>query len=205
MWQQWYRSAMVRVMAWHLFSTETLTHIHCWDIANWARRTIFYEIPSKIQPPSFKEIPLTHWGRVTHKCVGNLTIIGSDNGLSPCRRQAIIWTTAGMLLIGPNFSEILIGIETFSFKKLYFKTSSAKWRLFCLGLNELKFLQNGHHSALVSMRWIAVLALSVSTTLCHVLLPCRVNEINRIMIIHIDLNVFILVCCWSSGWRGFVA
>ena len=35
---------------------------------------------------------LTHWGRVTHICVGNLTIIGPDNGLSPARRQAIIWT-----------------------------------------------------------------------------------------------------------------
>ena len=33
---------------------------------------------------------LTHWGRVTHICVSNLTIIGSDNGLSPDRRQAII-------------------------------------------------------------------------------------------------------------------
>ena len=56
---------------------------------------------------------LTHWGRVTHICVGNLTIIGSDNGLSPGRRQAIIWTNAGILLIGPlraNFSEILIEI-----------------------------------------------------------------------------------------------
>ena len=44
---------------------------------------------------------LTHWGRVTHICVGNLTIIGSDNGLSPERPQAIIWTKAGILLIGP--------------------------------------------------------------------------------------------------------
>ena len=26
---------------------------------------------------------LTHWGRVTHICVGKLTIIGSDNDLSP--------------------------------------------------------------------------------------------------------------------------
>ena len=34
-------------------------------------------------------------------CVGNLTIIGSDNGLSPGRRQAIIWTNAGISLIGP--------------------------------------------------------------------------------------------------------
>ena len=28
-------------------------------------------------------ISLTHWGRVTHICVSELTIIGSDNGLSP--------------------------------------------------------------------------------------------------------------------------
>ena len=35
---------------------------------------------------------LTHWGRVTHICVGNLTSIGPDNGLPPSRRQAIIWT-----------------------------------------------------------------------------------------------------------------
>ena len=34
-------------------------------------------------------------------CVSNLTIIGSDNGLSPDRRQAIICTNAGILLIGP--------------------------------------------------------------------------------------------------------
>ena len=83
---------------------------------------------------------LTHWGRVTHTCVGNLTIIGPDNGLSPGRRQAIIWTDAGILLIGPwgtNFSEILIGIQTFSFKKMHLKMSSAKWRPFCLGLNVL--------------------------------------------------------------------
>ena len=67
---------------------------------------------------------LTHWGRVTHICVGNLTIIGPDNGLSPGRRQAIIWTNAGILLIGPcgtNFSEILIGIQTFSLKKCIWK------------------------------------------------------------------------------------
>ena len=61
---------------------------------------------------------LTHWGRATHICVGNLTIIASDNGLSPGRSQAIIWTNAGILLIRPlrtNFNEILIGSQTFSF------------------------------------------------------------------------------------------
>ena len=46
-------------------------------------------------------------------CVSKLTSVGSDNGLSPGRRQAIISTNAGILLIGPletNFSEILIEI-----------------------------------------------------------------------------------------------
>ena len=83
---------------------------------------------------------LTHWGRAMHICVSKLTIIGSDNGMSPGRRQAIIWTNAGILLIGTlgtNFSEILSEIHTFSFKNIRLNTSSAKWRPFCLSLNEL--------------------------------------------------------------------
>ena len=84
---------------------------------------------------------LTHWGWVTHICLGNLIIIGSNNGLSPGRRQAITWTNVGILLIGPlgkNFSEMLIKIHAFPFKKIYFKMSSGKWRPFSLGLNVLK-------------------------------------------------------------------
>ena len=83
---------------------------------------------------------LTHWGRVTHICVGKLTIIATDNGLSPIRRQAIIWTNAGILLMKPletNFSENSIEILTFSFTKMRLKVSSAKWRPFCLGLSVL--------------------------------------------------------------------
>ena len=79
-------------------------------------------------------LPLTHWGQVTHICVGNLTIIG--------QHQAIIWTKAGTLLIGPlwtNFSEIQIQILTFSFKKMSLKMLSAKWRPFCLDLNVSTF------------------------------------------------------------------
>ena len=59
---------------------------------------------------------LTHWGRVMHICVTYLTIIASDNSLSPNRRQAIIWTNAGILLIrslGTNCIEILIEIHIF--------------------------------------------------------------------------------------------
>ena len=83
---------------------------------------------------------LTHyWGRVTHICVGKLTSIGSDNVLSPGRRQDIIWISAGILLIGPlgtNFSDILIGDQIFSFKKMHLKMSS-KWLSFCPGFNVL--------------------------------------------------------------------
>ena len=78
------------------------------------------------------QLPLTHWGQVTHICVSKLTIIG--------RRQAIIRINAGILIIGPlgaNFSEILIEIYTFSFRKMHLKMSSGKWRPFCLGLNVL--------------------------------------------------------------------
>ena len=83
---------------------------------------------------------ITHWGQVTYIWVSKLTIIGSDNGLSPGWRNAIIWTNAGILLIrtlGTNFSEILSGIHAFWFEKMHLKMSSAKWRPFCLGLNVL--------------------------------------------------------------------
>ena len=84
-----------------------------------------------------EHICLTHWDRVTHICVGTQTIIGSDNGLAPGRRQAIIWTSAGILFIGPlgaNFNEIVIEIDTLLFKKMHLKMSSGKWRPCCLGL-----------------------------------------------------------------------
>ena len=71
----------------------------------------------------------------------NWVIIGSGNGLSPVRRQAITWTNADLLSIRPlgtNFSVIRIKIQNFSFTKMHLKLSSAKWRPFCPGGDELK-------------------------------------------------------------------
>ena len=54
---------------------------------------------------------LTHWGRVTHTCIIEIKIIGSNNGLLIGRHKAIFWTDAGILLIGPlgtNFSKMFI-------------------------------------------------------------------------------------------------
>ena len=90
----------------------------------------------------FVVVWLTHWGRVTHICVGKLIIIGSGNGLSPDRHQAIIWTKAGLLSIGPlrtYFGESLIKIQ-FSLKKMHMKMSSSKWRPSCLGLTVLNYM-----------------------------------------------------------------
>ena len=93
---------------------------------------------------------------MTHIGICELTIIGSENGLAPDRRQAIIWTNIGILLIGPletNLSEFLIGIHIFSFKKMHLKMSSAKWRPSCLGLNVL--------------------------THCRLVMPCDVSHLGQ--------------------------
>ena len=107
---------------------------------------------------------LTHWGRVTHMCVSRLNIFGSDNGLSPGRRQAIILTNAGILLIGllgTNFGEILIAIWIFSFKKMHL--SSGKWRPFCLDLNVLTHwpLPNSCYWLISSASWVSWASLMI--------------------------------------------
>ena len=82
------------------------------------------KLPTLVPPVYNLPIYFTYWGRMAHISVGNLTIIGSDNGLSPGRHQAIIWTNVGILLIGPlgtNFIEILIKIHTLSFKEMHSK------------------------------------------------------------------------------------
>ena len=111
----------------------TSEHWFCWLLIK-RRRSYLYNG----NPYPGKMTSLSHWGRVTHICVSKLSIIGSDNGLSPNRRQAIIWTNDGILLIRPigtNFNEILIEINIISFKEIHLKMSSGKWRPFCLGLN----------------------------------------------------------------------
>ena len=117
---------------WHRFNTiEAIPWI---DIC-------LYAVIQKSNNISFSMIHLlTHWGRITHICESKLTIIGSDNGLSPERHQFIVWTNAGILIIGnvgTNLNDILGEIHTFSLKKMHLKTSSTKWWPLCLDLNVL--------------------------------------------------------------------
>ena len=112
------------------------THWSCNTLTLTHRYGIYYEILGyTMKYCDISYLPSTnliYWGWVTHICLGKIIIIGSDNGLSPGRRQAIIWTNAAIFLIGllgTNFSEIL--------KKIRLKMSSAKCQPFCFGLTVL--------------------------------------------------------------------
>ena len=97
------------------------------NIQIWSRCSLFKNTGCRL--PASSSAALTHSSWVMHICIGNVTIIGSDNDLSPGQRQAIIWTNTGILLIKPlgtKFSENLIKIHIFSFKKLHLQMSSVK-------------------------------------------------------------------------------
>ena len=122
------------IFSWRSFEYKDNSDVHeLTDRASWIR----IRFRAWLGPIEEIRVILTHRGRVTHTWVGYLTIIISDNGLSP-GRQTIIWNNAGILLIrtlGTNFNEILIAIQAFSSKKLHLIMSSAKWRPLCLGLS----------------------------------------------------------------------
>ena len=82
----------------------------------------------------FMDPTWTHLSLVAHTCI----LVG--NGLSPVGCQAITWTNADWMSIGPsvtNCSETGIKIQDFTFMKMRLKISSAKWRPFCPGGEEL--------------------------------------------------------------------
>ena len=118
--------ALVQIMAWHRPGDKPLSE------------TMMVNLLTHISVtrPQWVKLIEAEWPMY----ISNLAINGSDNGLSPGWPQVIIWTNAGIMLIGPlgrNFSEILIEIHTFSSKKMHVKISTAKWRPFCCGLNML--------------------------------------------------------------------
>ena len=125
----WYNNSLIPKFQRRWIYTWLSNYIHLkqWDPCKTGAPGFFPGIPTFVTIMTTREIHLTHWGRVTHICVGNVTIIDSVNDLSPWRRQTIIWTSAGILLIGPlgtQWSEILSELHTFSLKKKHLKISS---------------------------------------------------------------------------------
>ena len=128
------------LLQWYpLISVKSLLPI--WRLV--ARRSIWWS-------PIFNSSP--HYTSPLHPSAVyasvNWVSIGSDNGLSPVWRQAITWTNADFLSMGPlgvNLSEIWIKIQKFSIMKMPLKFSPAKWRPFWPGGDELSSLQWLHY------------------------------------------------------------
>ena len=125
-------------------------------------------------------------------------IIDSGNGLSPVRRQAFTWTTAGLLsirLLGTGFSKIWMAFNYFHFKKMLLKMSSAKWWPFCpWGYELIKFcwmplliVMNKAHQSQEKTREIAY---------GSVISDCSLSKCLSTLIILISVN-------W--GWEKMTA
>ena len=122
---------------------------------------------------------------MTHICVSKLTIIGSDNGLSPSRRQAIIWTYAGILLIRPwaiNVCEVLIAIYVSSSKKCIWKCRPFFSRFQCV-----KLFSSGFACTLMDTVW------HQSDTRMRSICFMSYTSLTRLLL-NIPLYVFSLCC-----------
>ena len=106
---------------------------------------------------------------MTHICVSKLTIFGSDNGLSPGRHQAIIWTNDWIMIIvslETNFSEInlyqnfYISFQEYALENGVWKLGAILSRPQCvlkvaiyIGKNIITLTQHGFR-ATINIRWI---------------------------------------------------
>ena len=127
-------------------------------------------------------------------CASKLSTIGPDNGLSPGRCEAIIWTNAAILLIrilGTNFNEMLSETHLFSFKEMHFKMSSAKWRHFYLGPNVFGRISDG--------LYIYCYGYFLAGTVEMIL------EWNRFHLVHPNCDGLITakMCAWHDKWAGW--
>ena len=163
----------------------------------------------------FVQVRFYDWGRATHICVSELTIIGSDIGLAPGRRQAIIWTNARVLVIGPlgrNFREIITKIHTFSFKKMHSNVSRKMSAILSqpqwVNSNQVKPTASivvGHAVSLLPDSWHALI--SGGVVYSSAMMTSSNGNIFRVTgeyPAHIDqwrgALMFSLICAWINAW-----
>ena len=110
-----------------------------YQLADWVGRSYFRGYKYFKSFRSITSFNSLNWA--SQICVSkSQAIFGANNGLSPVRRQAFVATSYGVLLFGlsgKKLSEIWMKRQQFSFRKMYMKMPSAKWRPFCLDLNLL--------------------------------------------------------------------
>ena len=132
---------------------------------------------------------------MTHICINKLTIIYSDNGLSPGRRQAIIWTNSEIFLTGPlgtNFGESSIEIHTYSFNEMPWKMSSGKCRPQYVNVsNQLVNLR--YRRTLISLRTYQSLPRITNNLLAHMIGHASLSTHTCIY-----MNIYMLP--WAFLW-----
>ena len=108
---------------------------------------------------------------VAYICVSKPGNIGSDNGLSPVWRHAIIRTSADLLSIGPlgiNVNDIIIKIHTFSLKNPFENV-----------ISEMSAILSGHQCVNVCNKHLYVYRLSLTTKALNVwCIPMIINAVH---------------------------
>ena len=157
--------------------------------------------------------PLTHLPLVPP--VFNRVSIGSGNGLLPVWRQATTWTNTSLLSIEPlgiNFSAIRVAIKIFLLIKIHLKVSSAKWRPFCPGRDELS---NRTSAGLVMIKFQSLLCyhliqhriwalfeLKACTNLFRFSLPVTVRSCQRFWWHHQMETFFVSLALCAGNFTG---
>ena len=126
---------------------------------------------------------------MTDICVGKLITIGSDNGLSPGWRQAIIRINAGILSIwsmGTNFSEMLSKLKHFQSRKCIWKCRLGNGCLFVAAL----------------MCWNVYLGTFYIFRHCYVIVvDVRYTEyLNAMYSQQIEAMLQFTACCPNNRW-----
>ena len=143
-----------------------------------------------------------------HICVNKLAIIGSDNGLSPGRRQAIIWTNAGILLIGPHGNRLqwnlnrnlCIFIQKNAFENVIWKLVAILSRPQCVNTHECwrlivtSYTREYHRSSLMRSANTHPTPPHPRASIHKIEISCH----NTCNVQHDDVNVISNICCFHS-------
>ena len=119
-------------------SLKSVWKLHIWNFIQISQEPMSFNVKPCKHMCSDYQLFFTHWGRVTHKCVSKLTIMGPDNGLSPGRHHHLnqCWNIVNSTL-GNKLQWNLNRNSNNFIQENAFESVVWKWRPFCLGPNEL--------------------------------------------------------------------
>ena len=142
-----------------------------------------------------------------HICVSKLTIIVADNGLSPDRRQAIIWTNAEILSIWTNLNKLQWNLKWNSY---IFIQENALGNVVCEMAAILSWPQcvNTTTSLVAKVEWNNMI--SINWFMTYDIIRIDYQNLKKIkqyfdykiiilLVIYIDLQLFCFDQMWTKG------